>query len=468
MFLSLTTTGAGAGDLSWLLRKHPDRHQRFPLGFGEAHVFWPAFDPEQATCALFVDVDPVQLVRGRVGSDKDGPLAAYVNDRPYAASSLLSVAISRVFRSAMGEAPEQVTDAPRLYRIHLPVLPCHGGEGFLRRLWEPLGYTVQAVRHPRDPEVPAWGPSALYDVTLTATLPLASVLKHLYVLVPVLDDDKHYWVGADEVDKLLRVGEGWLESHPDKDAIALRYLKHRRNLARKALEALIEDAPADEEAASDEPTAEPRGEAALEKPLSLNQVRLARVVALLDELGVSEVADVGCGEGKLLRELLKQPQLTRILGIDVSSSTLELAERRLRLDERPERYGARLTLWNGSATYRDRRLDGVQALVLIEVVEHLELDRLPLLETAIFQANRPAHVVITTPNAEYNALFPELPAGRMRHSDHRFEWDRATFEGWAGGIGEQHGYSVRFEAVGAVDPDLGGPTQLAVFTRVDR
>jgi len=459
MFLSLTTIGPNAPELSWLVHKHPDRHQTFPLPFGTAHVFWPAFAEAEATVALYVEVDPIQLVRGRADSDRDGPLAQYVNDRPYSASSLLSVSLSRVFRSAMGAAHEGHPDVPRTYRAHLPVLPARGGEGVLRRLFEPLGYTVTTTRHPRDPEVPDWGLSHLYDVTLEGTCTLGALLHHLYVLIPVLDNDKHYWVGSDEVDKLLRHGEGWLSDHPEKDIIALRYLKHRRGLARRALEALVPDVPEEEEEDGEV------GEAALEKPLTLNQRRLHRVVELLAEQDVTEVVDLGCGEGKLLKELLKHTRFQRVVGVDVSSVALEKAERRLKLHYNPDRFKERLTLWTGSASYRDRRLDKAQAIVLVEVIEHMEEDRLPLLEESIFAASRPAHVVVTTPNREYNILFPDMSPGSFRHTDHRFEWDRATFEAWANRIGSAHGYAVAFEPIGDADPAHGAPTQLAHFRR---
>jgi hypothetical protein len=74
-------------------------------------------------------------------------------------------------------------------------------------------------------------------------------------------------------------------------------------------------------------------------------------------------------------------------------------------------------------------------------------------------------LVLTTPNREYNALFPSLPAGVWRHRDHRFEWSRAEFEDWCGLVAERHGYAVRFAPIGDLHPTLGPPTQMAVFGR---
>jgi hypothetical protein len=212
MLLTITTTRPPATDLSYLLHKNPQRSQSFDLAFGQAHVFYPEAAPDRCTAALLLDVDPVGLVRGRQASA--GPaLDQYVNDRPYVASSFLSVAVAQVFGSALAgrskERPE-LADSPLPLKARLAVLRCRGGERVLRRLFEPLGYAVAAAGRALDEAFPDWGESPYFTVTLDGHCRLRDLLAHLYVLIPVLDDDKHYWVGADEVDKLLRHGEGWL------------------------------------------------------------------------------------------------------------------------------------------------------------------------------------------------------------------------------------------------------------------
>jgi RNA repair, ligase-Pnkp-associating, region of Hen1 len=104
-----------------------------------------------------------------------------------------------------------------------------------------LGYTVTAQPHPLDENFPDWGESKYYTVELQHTLRLEELLSHLYVLIPVLDDDKHYWVGADEIEKLLRHGQGWLTGHPAKEEITRRYLKRQHRLTREALAQLAEE-----------------------------------------------------------------------------------------------------------------------------------------------------------------------------------------------------------------------------------
>lgn len=469
MLLTLSTTHAPATDLGYLLHKRPDKAQRFELSFGAAHVFYPEATQARCTAALLLEVDPVALVRERKGpGGEGGALEQYVNDRPYVASSFLSVALSRVFGAALSgksrERPE-LAEQPLPLTARLSVLPCRGGEGFLRRLFEPLGYTVTATRHALDESVPEWGGSRYFTVTLEGRQRLGDLLSHLYVLVPVLDDDKHYWVTEDEIDKLLRHGEGWLAAHPEKEAIARRYLRHQKSLAREALSRLVADEEMEEPEAEARESARDAEEAALEKRVSLDEQRREAVLATLQEHGVTRVVDVGCGEGKLLKALLKERRFQAITGMDVSMRALERAKERLGWERLPDLQRQRLQLLHGSLVYRDKRLAGYEGATVIEVIEHLDPPRLAAFERVLFEWARPGVVVLTTPNAEFNVRFEGLPAGHFRHKDHRFEWTRAQFEAWANGVATRFGYGVRFGPVGPVDEAVGAPTQLAVFTR---
>ncbi len=465
MILTIRTTHRPATDLGYLLHKNPARAQSFAQSFGEAHVFYPEASDGACTAALLLDVDPVALVRGRRDTwSESGPLGQYVNDRPYVASSFLSVAISDVFGSAMAarskERPELATTAIPL-TAHVAVIPCRGGEAFLRRLFEPLGYHVVTTQHPLGGVEPSEG-SRYFTVEISAEKRLSDLLAHLYVLIPVLDDHKHYWVGPEEVEKLLRHGEGWLSSHPEREEIARRYLRHRRSLVDDAIARLTaEEAPADE-AVEQERNGE---EDTLERPLSLNEQRLATVLAALRGSEARRVLDVGCGEGQLLRLLLEDPRFEEIVGMDVSYRALEAAAGRLRLDRLPPKRRERIRLIHGSVVYRDARLTGFDAAAVVEVIEHLDPPRLAAFERVIFEFARPTTVVLTTPNAEYNSRWPSLPAGRFRHRDHRFEWTRTEFARWSHRVGERFGYLVRHAPIGHEDPDVGAPTQMAIFTR---
>jgi 3' terminal RNA ribose 2'-O-methyltransferase Hen1 len=458
MLLTITTTHRPATDLGFLLHKKPGETQSFPLSFGPAHVFYPEATPERCTAALLLDLDPVGLARDRRGPAGDGgQLQQYVNDRPYVASSFLSVAISQVLGSALQgrsrERPE-LADTPIPLEARLSVVPCRGGEMFLRRLFAPLGYTVTAHRHVLDENFPEWGEGPYHTITLTGVCRLHELLSHLYVLVPVLDDEKHYWVADAEVEKLLRHGEGWLAAHPEREAIARRYLKHQSSLTRSALAQLLEETDEEEAEAPEE---------IIEERISLNEQRLNAVAEALKQSGARRVLDLGCGEGKLIRRLLKEPGFTEIVGVDVSHRVLEMA--RERLDRMPERVRDRARLLHGSLTYRDKRLAGFDAAAVVEVIEHLDPPRLLSFERVVFECTRPGVIVLTTPNAEYNVRFEGLAAGKLRHPDHRFEWTRAEFRAWAESAAGRFGYSVSFLPIGPEDAEVGSPTQMGVFQR---
>ncbi|MFQ5595262.1 MAG: 3' terminal RNA ribose 2'-O-methyltransferase Hen1 [Anaerolineae bacterium] len=465
MLLTITTTQPPATDLGYLLHKHPARFQSFELSFGQAHVFYPEATEERCTAALLLDVDPVGLVRRRGQPAGGFALQQYVNDRPYVASSFLSVAIAQVYGTALAgrskDRPE-LAQTPIPLRAKVAVLPCRGGEPLLRRLFEPLGYHVTAQGYGLDAQFPDWGESHYFTVTLEATCRLSELLAHLYVLVPVLDDEKHYWVGEDEIEKLLHHGGEWLASHPDRELIASRYLKGQRRLTRQALAQLVAEDQPDPDAEEEHRDQE---EQAVETRIGLHEQRIGTVVAVLKSAGAKRVLDLGCGEGRLLRALLKDMTFEEIVGVDVAHRALEMAHQRLHLDRLPPRQRGRIKLIHGSLTYRDKRLAGYDAATVVEVIEHLDEWRLRAFERVVFEFAQPGMVVITTPNAEYNVKFETLAAGRFRHRDHRFEWTRDEFQAWANRVAEQHGYTVRFIPIGPEDPLVGAPTQLGVFTR---
>ena len=464
MLLTITTTHHPATDLGYLLHKNPANMHSFELSFGKAHIFYPEASAERCTAALLLDVDPVGLVRGRHGQHEGGTLDQYVNDRPYVLSSFLSVAMGRAFGTAMSgrsKGRQPLADQAIPLTARLSVVACRPGEGLIRELFEPLGYTVTVERHPLDEKFPEWGEGHYYAVTLAAVVRLQDFLNHLYVLVPVLDAEKHYWIGKDEVEKLLRKGQGWLVSHPHKDAIVKRYLPRQRQLAREALARLADEDSPDPDAVEE---AHSQEEMKVEEPLRLWQQRMGTVVAVLRSVGAKRVMDLGCGEGKLLRTLLDEKALTEIAGMDVSYRSLEIASQRLKIERMPANQKERLKLMHGSLMYRDQRLAGYDAATVVEVIEHLDAPRLAAFERVVFESARPKTVIVTTPNAEYNVKFETLPAGQFRHKDHRFEWTREQFQRWARQTCERFGYSVRYLPVGEEDQQVGAPTQMGVFS----
>ena len=449
MLLTITTTHRPATDLGYLLHKNPARPQTFELAFGSAHVFYPVATAERCTAALLLDIDPLKLVRG-----PGAVLTDYVNDRPYVSSSLLSVALARVFGTAMsGRAKErqQLAETPIPLETTLAAVPCRGRDTLVEDLFGPLGYDVASSADP-DEERPRYR-----NVRLSATKTLTELLNHVYVLLPVADNRKHYWIGEAEVDKLLARGEGWLQEHPQKDFIVRRYLGHRRTLAADAAARLRVERETDEtEAAEETPPAE---------RASLHQARLDWVVDTFRKAGSRRVLDIGCGEARLLKLLADAPEFTAITGADASVRALEIADRRLKLKRRRQSADGRIRLLHTGLTYRDSRLAGYDAAAVVEVVEHIDPERLDSFERMLFGHAKPALVALTTPNREYNVRFDGLEPGKLRHRDHRFEWTRTEFTTWAETTAARHGYRVEIGQIGPEDPEVGAPTQRGLFHR---
>jgi 3' terminal RNA ribose 2'-O-methyltransferase Hen1 len=464
VLLTVSTTHFPARDLGYLLYKHPDRVQEFRQSFGVATVLYPEATDDRCTAALLLDVDPVRLARGRAKASPDFSLAQYVNDRSYAASSLLAVALADVFstaRSGRCVARQELADSALPLEVTIPVMPCRGGPDIARRVFAPLGWAVGADPIPLDDDFPEWGDSRYLRLRLSGVVRVADALNQLHVLLPVLDESKHYWQGPDEVDKLLRSGESWLASHPDRNLIASRYLGRRGGLAREALARLAELGDEVEDAiepAADEEVLQPEA-----RRVPLNSQRHEAVLAALLELQATSVIDLGCGPGHFLERLVKNPSYTRVAGCDVSVRSLQYAARRLRLDRLSERQAGRVELFQGALTYEDLRLAGFDAAVLMEVVEHVDPPRLAALERVVFGAATPRAVIVTTPNSEYNVRYEGLTG--LRHPDHRFEWDRGQFAAWSDRVASAYGYAVERRGVGDIDEMLGTPTQMAVFSR---
>ncbi|GAA1320824.1 hypothetical protein GCM10020360_25520 [Nonlabens tegetincola] len=505
--MTLSTTTEPVEDLTYLLHKHPGRAHTRKLSVGATSVFCTELSDVRCTVALLLEVDPIGLLRGQGAALESFTLGQYVNDRPYVASSLLTGAVRGVYGTALAGTcdarPERV-NVPLDLEVHLPTVACADGQQLIERLFAPLGWRVEAGALPLDPEVPEWGDANIFDVRLTGTAVLQHALQHLTVLLPVLDNAKHYWADQTEPEKLLRHGGGWLGDHPERELILRRFLRHQRDLieateeaareaakgaAEEAAKGAGEEAPGRAEAGartgpgpaagsglgSDSetgpgsdpgsgPGSGPAPAPAVRAP-SLATQRRDAVHAQLTKLGAASVLDMGCGQGALLAPLARDPRITRLVGADVSARALDQAARRLGLESAPDALRNKVGLIQASLTYRDDRLAGFDAIVLMEVIEHLDLERLPVAERTVFADARPKHVLVTTPNVEYNAAYPGLAAGELRNHDHRFEWTRAEFSAWAERVASAHGYSVEFAGIGPEDTALGAATQLAVFSR---
>jgi 3' terminal RNA ribose 2'-O-methyltransferase Hen1 len=464
MILNITTTHRPATDLGYLLHKHPDKFQTLELSVGKAHIFYPEKSEEKTTISVLLEIDPIDMVRGARNLGGDGfALGHYVNDRPYVASSFMSVALSKAFSSAMNG---KCKDKPELVDIKLPfevtiaVIPApKGGEILIRKFFEPLGYKVELIRHQLDSKFPEWGDSKYYTLKLNHTITTKELLSHLYVLIPTLDNDKHYFVSENEIEKLLQKGEGWLKEHPEKEQIIRRYLINLNSLSRQALERLSEGEVIGD--LNDELLEKTEKQKRKE---TLHDKRIKLVAEKITESGAERVLDLGCGEGKLIRQLIKQKQFSKIVGMDVSYNELIKAKERLHFEEMSPKQKERINLFQGSLTYKDQRLEGFDAAAVVEVIEHLDLNRLKAFERVLFEFANPKTIVLTTPNQEFNVMWDKLDAEEMRHDDHRFEWTRNEFKKWSIKIGETYNYKVELLPIGDEVENIGAPSQMAIFT----
>jgi 3' terminal RNA ribose 2'-O-methyltransferase Hen1 len=252
LLITLTCHAPTAPDIGYLFGKNPASLFMREFSGGRVLVFYPEVTDDHLTIALLTEIDPVALVRTASGAHG---LDQYVNDRPYVASSLTSVALNVAFGSALGGKsrgrPARVNDVMR-WEVSLPVVACDAGEDLITRIFAPLGYEVTVERLALDPAFPAWGMSNLYALRLSGAQTVQGVLSQLYVLLPVLDNAKHYYIEASETEKLLRYGGAWLAAHPERDLITRRYLRYRRPLVTSALARLanlaLEESDTDENA----------------------------------------------------------------------------------------------------------------------------------------------------------------------------------------------------------------------------
>ncbi|MFN8672328.1 MAG: 3' terminal RNA ribose 2'-O-methyltransferase Hen1 [Candidatus Sericytochromatia bacterium] len=462
MLLSITCEDKNCQELSWILHKRPDKIQSFPIISGNAYVFYPEYSDNKVKVCLALDIDTINLVRKLRLPVASYALQHYVNDKPYTASSFMSSAIANVFSSALNgickEKPE-IVDLILPLEVEISVLKVLGGEALIKRLFEPLGYQIEVESFNLDEDFKNWGKSRYYKIKLKNNITIKELLSHLYVLIPVFDMDKHFYIGTTEVESFLKKGDKWLQIHPEKGAIVRRYFKNLgkySNLVLNRLNDSLENTYQEMEIPKE----------IKEKKESLQKIRLNTVLEKLENLYTTSVVDIGCGEGMLLKLLKSKKRFEKICGTDVMYQNLLIAKDKLDLEETTTHRADRIKLFQSSILYKDERLKEYETVCLIEVIEHIEEDRLDSLEEILFGYLNPKYAIISTPNAEYNAVYmPENPTN-FRHDDHRFEWNRDQFRQWVNKICEKFSYSAEFFDIGDVHEKLGTPTQAVIFKRV--
>ncbi len=475
MILTITYHGKNTQDLGYLLYKNPYRPQSVELPMGKAHIFFPDISDEKTTVALMLELDPLLLSKGKPGTGEAG-LFDYVNDRPYVSSSFMSGAMVKAFGTAMTgrcDSRQDLADSELQLEACVYMLPVRGDKSLIKRFWEPLGYDVDYDTFPIDERFPSWGESPYVNLHLKGKKKLSELLNQLYVLIPVFDLQKHYYVSEAEIGNLIKHGGDWLRNHPDMEYIARRYFSMAKSYAKIAIERLSgkEDDIFDTEMSGNNihtnvySSAHPIEEQDGSKDQApLDKMRLETVKYEVLRSGAHSVIDIGCGEGKLLALLIGESQIEKLAGTDVSLDALAKANKRMEHVMIAERQREKLSIFQGSLMYKDDRFLGYDTACVIEVIEHVEPEKLPVLEDILFGATAPGTVIITTPNRDFNANYA-LDEDELRHADHRFEWGLSEFSDWCNSICDRYGYTVEISGIGAKEGVDSYPTQMGVFRK---
>jgi 3' terminal RNA ribose 2'-O-methyltransferase Hen1 len=460
VFLSIATTRPGAKDLGFLLYKHPDRIFRSDASRNSkmsAIGVWPEATVDRAEFCLIVEVDPVERVRGLAWN---GGIAQYVEPRPFLAASYMSQAISLCLRSAMNgvvssknpdEAARLEILAEEKWPLEIRVAPLRTSPGLINRMFEPLGWDVTVESTPLDVPGARWE-SDLHTVTIKGYATVQDALTQLYVLLPALDPQRHYFYDEAEVDKLMEKSRNWLAGHPARHLIVNRYLSKSRELREAATQQLDEDAPIDEVEGG-----------VFEELVPAHEKRHQKIVDLVRDSGFRKIVDLGCGEGKLLERLLAIPGDIAIVGVEPALRDLDKAKRAVSRNP-AKQMDPRVKLRHGSILYADETLKGFDVAILSEVIEHIEPERLEHAERCIFGFMQPQKVVVTTPNADFNIAF-HIEPGKFRHSDHRFEWSVAEARAWCDRIASTYGYTYEFDGAGGYEEPFGHLSHFIVFEK---
>ncbi|TDQ36236.1 3' terminal RNA ribose 2'-O-methyltransferase Hen1 [Aureibacillus halotolerans] len=437
MQLTIKATGSDVSALSYLLAKNPANLYERKVKEHFVRFFFGTFSDTFVEATIFVTPDPLALVTHKNSYD----ITHYINDREFVASSIFCSLCKSALATALNGLPNTAyaNYVDMTFPLTFTVGPIASGlsDEHVELLFKPLGYDVTFQYQSSESDVEKGSARML---TIQGLTTLQAGLRQLFVLLPVLDDYKHYYIDEKEMEKLERYGEGWLDEHPEKALI------YRRALRFKELYAPLQN---DEETQEKTPKR------------SLNHQRYEAIASTIATFpNRARVIDLGAGEGKLLERLRLIPGIEELLAVEPSQAMLLRAMKAIEVSTED---GIKPTLLQGSLFYYDHRLLDSDVIVLCEVIEHIDEERLPACMAMILDEYRPGALIITTPNKEYNQLY-DMPEER-RHHDHRFEWTRDQFTDWCYKINEGQSYDLTFSGIGDDNEIYGQPTQMCVFTR---
>lgn len=447
MQLTIKAAGENVQVLSHLLAKNPNNVYERTQKDHAVRLFFSTFTDKQVEMTVFVTPDPLALINHSSGAYD---ITHYINDREFATSSIFTSLIRPALSTALNGKPKE--EYLKWVGHLFPFVFCFGpvatelSEQEIRELFEPLGYDVGIEFGEINYSFHIKEKSSACYITLTGMTSLQKGLQQLFILIPVLDNYKHYFIDETEIEKLKRYGEGWLDTHPKKEFII------RKALRFKELYEQFEE--------RDETQQSVRS-----KTLPLNEQRYEKIVDKVAGLPKKrKVVDFGSGEGKLSAKLGFVEGIEEILAVEPSESeTIKALKRFEKLKEQKD-FTLPKTIW-GSLFYFDERLKNKDVIILCEVIEHIDEERLPKVMDLILAHYQPGAFIVTTPNKEYNHVY-EMSDG-MRHDDHRFEWTRQEYREWCKQMNHANQYDLAFEGIGEEDMQYGTPTQMCTFIRKD-
>lgn len=456
MQLAIKATGEGAKMLSFLLSKNPQNlYDRMEKGY-RVRLTYTVFSDSEVEALIFVTPDPVELVKN---SPDTYEITQYINDREFVVSSIFCSNTRSALGTALNGRPkEEYLDwAKHAFQLTIGFGPVATDlpDAAIKNLFEPLGYQTEIERGRADYNFQFKERSSARFINLQSKVTLQNALQHLFVLIPVLDDYRHYFIDEREIEKLERYGEGWLADHPLKELIIKRTLRFRELIDQMVLNShqteLINEAVTPEPNISSQPV------------VRLNKLRYQRLVKIIEDLAAREsIVDFGAGEGKLSVRLGFIPGVKEILAVEPTEKEQLRALKRFSEASRKDDFIAPTPVW-GSLFYYDEQLCGKDVMILSEVIEHIDESRLPRVMDTILGSYKPQVLLITTPNAEYNPVY-QMEEG-IRHKDHRFEWSRAEFAEWTYCLARNYAYEVQIDGIGEEAEGYGHPSQLAILTR---
>ncbi|MFF2588046.1 3' terminal RNA ribose 2'-O-methyltransferase Hen1 [Peribacillus butanolivorans] len=445
MQLTIQASGDNVQAISYLLSKNPSNlYERNHKGH-LVRLFYSKFTETELEATIFVTPDPIELVKGNSNSYD---INHYINDREFAVSSIFCSLIRSALGTALnGQPKEEHTEwvnHPFSFQFEFGPVVSSLSDNQLKDLFEPIGYEVMITRPEIEYSFQIKDKSSARYISLKGMKTLQDGLRHLFVLIPVIDNYKHYYIDEKEIEKLERYGDGWLKDHPMRDYI------YRQSLRFKEVYSIVENRKPEEKKEEKE------------SKVRLNDLRYEKIVDTVSQMNPRSIVDFGSGEGKLSVRLGFVEGIKEILAVEPSQTAAIKALGRFEKVKNKEKFVVPETLW-GSLFYYDERLKNKDVIILCEVIEHIDEYRLPKVLDTILHNYQPNALIITTPNREYNEVYDKEDV--LRHNDHRFEWTRAEFRQWCTERNHRDIYSLKFEGIGEEHDTYGYPTQMCVFER---